>query len=134
MSDVNTEELVSAYLALRNERAKLKDEYDEKDAGLQKDMEALEAALLEVCNTVNANSIRTTYGTVMRRVNERFYCTDWDNFKQFVLENGAVDLFEKRIHQGNFREFMSEREGDGLPPGVNVMREYGVTVRKSSAE
>lgn len=134
MSNVNTEELVDAYISLRAERAKLKEEYDERDAVLQKDMQALEAALLDVCNTVNANSIRTKNGTVMRRVNERFYCTDWDNFRQFVLENGAVDLFEKRIHQGNFKEFMSEREGDGLPPGVNVMREYGVTVRKSSAE
>lgn len=134
MSNVNTEELVDAYISLRAERAKLKEEYDERDAVLQKDMQALEAALLDVCNTVNANSIRTKHGTVMRRVNERFYCTDWDNFRQFVLENGAVDLFEKRIHQGNFKEFMSEREGDGLPPGVNVMREYGVTVRKSSAE
>jgi hypothetical protein len=134
MSNVNTDELVDAYISLRTERAKLKEEYDEKDAALQKDMQALEAALLDVCNTVNANSIRTKNGTVMRRVNERFYCTDWDNFKQFILENGAVDLFEKRIHQGNFKEFMSEREGDGLPPGVNVMREYGVTVRKSSAE
>lgn len=134
MSNVNTDELVDAYISLRNERAKLKEEYDEKDEILQKDMQALEAALLDVCNTVNANSIRTKNGTVMRRVNERFYCTDWDNFKQFVLENGAVELFEKRIHQGNFKEYMSEREGDGLPPGVNVMREYGVTVRKSSAE
>ena len=34
MSDVNLEELVSAYIALRNERASLKDEYDQKDNAL----------------------------------------------------------------------------------------------------
>jgi hypothetical protein len=45
----------------------------------------------------------------------------------------AVELFEGRIHQGNFKQFMSEHEGEGLPPGVNVMREFGVTVRKPSA-
>ena len=58
---------------------------------------------------------------------------DWDNFKEFVLEHGAVDLFERRIHQGNFKQFIAEHDGEGLPPGVNVMREFGITVRKAAA-
>ena len=37
------------------------------------------------------------------------------------------------IHQGNFKEFMSEREGDGLPPGVNALREFAIVVRKASS-
>ena len=79
-------------------------------------------------------SIKTSHGTVMRKVNERYTCSDWDSFRQFVIDNNAVELFEKRLHQGNFRQFVSEHEGDGLPPGVSVMREYGITVRKSSAK
>lgn len=133
MNAVNLEELVDAYLALRGERAKLLEDYEAKDAELKKDMEALEQAMLSVCNDVNANSIKTKNGTVMRRLSERFYCTDWENFKQFVVENDAIDLVERRIHQGNIKQFLSEHEGDGLPPGVNVMREYGITVRKSSS-
>lgn len=133
MNAINLEELVDAYLALRGERAKLLEDYEAKDAALKKDMEALEQAMLSVCNDVNANSIKTKNGTVMRRLSERFYCTDWDNFKQFVVENDAIDLVERRIHQGNIKQFLSEHEGDGLPPGVNVMREYGITVRKSSS-
>lgn len=133
MNAVNLEELVDAYLALRGERAKLLEDYEAKDAELKKDMEALEQAMLSVCNDVNANSIKTRNGTVMRRLSERFYCTDWENFKQFVVENDAIDLVERRIHQGNIKQFLSEHEGDGLPPGVNVMREYGITVRKSSS-
>jgi hypothetical protein len=65
-------------------------------------------------------------------LNERYYCSDWDNFRKFVLENQALELFEKRINQGNFKQFMENHEGDGLPPGVSVMREYGITVRKAS--
>jgi hypothetical protein len=41
-------------------------------------------------------------------------------------------LLERRIHQSNFREFLNGHEDDGLPPGINVMREFGVTVRKNS--
>ena len=132
MSKFNTEELVSAYVALRDERAKLKQQYEEADTKVQKDMEQIEQAMLTICNEVGADSIKTSHGTVIRRVNERFYCTDWDNFKNYVLENEAVELLERRIHQGNFKEHMASIEGQGLPPGVNVMREYGITVRRAS--
>lgn len=129
---MDTEKVVEAYLAVRNERERLLREYEAQDAKLKDDLKKIEAVLLDVCNTINADSIKTSLGTVMRKLNERYFCSDWDNFKKFVLENEALELFEKRIHQGNFKQFMEGHEGDGLPPGVNVMREYGVTVRKAS--
>lgn len=129
----NLEELVKIYLDIRNERDRVLKEYESKDADLEKDMNEVEKMILAVCNEVNANSIKTTYGTVMRKLNERFFCSDWDNFHKFVLDNEAPQLLEKRIHQSNFKQFMSEHEGDGLPPGVNVMREYAISVRKSSS-
>lgn len=133
MSNVgNTDELVEAYLAIRAQREKLLREYEIADAALKDDMSKLEATMLDMCNAVNADSIKTKHGTVMRKMNERFFCQDWDNFYKFVLDNEAVQLLERRIHQGNFREFLSNHGNDGLPPGVNVMREYGVSVRKAS--
>jgi hypothetical protein len=130
---MNLEELVKAYLTLRTARETLATEYDTKDKELKAEMLVLEQSMLGICNDTNANSINTQYGTVIRKMNERFHCNDWDNFKQFVLDNEAVDLLEKRIAQGNFKEFMSERPEDGLPPGVNVMRELTVVVRKPSS-
>lgn len=128
----NTDELVEAYLLIRSEREKLLREYELADAKLKEDMAQLEVVMLEMCNAVNADSIKTKHGTVMRKLNERYFCQDWDNFYKFVLDNEAVQLLERRIHQGNFKEFLKDHESDGLPPGVNVMREFGVSVRKSS--
>jgi hypothetical protein len=125
------ESLVAAYINIRDERQKLKQEYDDKDKLLKNDLEKLEQALLASCNSINANSIRTNSGTIIRSTKERFFCTDWYNFQKFVLENKAVDLFEKRINQGSFKMFMENYAGDGLPPGVNVMREFAIVVRKS---
>ena len=96
-------------------------------------MKLLEQAMISACNDINATSIKTQHGTVIKSLKERFTISDRDNFNEFVRENMAVELFEGRIHQGNFKQFMSEHEGDGLPPGVNVMREFAVTVRKPSA-
>jgi len=126
----NLEELVKIYLTIRNERDRMKAEWESKDAELKGEMEVLEHSFLAVCNETNASSIRTESGTVMRSIKDRYTTNDWDNFKQFVLKHEAVDLLERRIHQGNFKEFMAEHKDEGLPPGVNVMREFAISVRK----
>lgn len=129
----NTEEMVAVYIAIRNEREKLLKEYERQDAELEEDLKKVKAALLSTCNSVNADTIRTQSGTVMRKLNERFYCSDWDVFHKFLVENQAVELLERRIHQGNFKQFLSDHGADGLPPGVNVMREFDISVRKPTA-
>jgi len=128
----NTDELVEAYLSIRSQRERLAREYEIADGALKEDMSKLESAMLDMCNTVNADSIKTKHGTVMRKLNERFFCQDWENFYKFVLDNEAPHLLERRIHQGNFKEYMKDHDNDGLPPGVNVMREFGVSVRKAN--
>ena len=130
---MNLEELVRDYIEIRTQREVLLAKYEEQDQELKEALKNIEVEMLDICNNTNADSIKTQHGTVIRKLNERFYCNDWDNFRKFVLENEAVELLERRIHQGNFKEFMSEREGDGLPPGVNAMREFGITVRKPAS-
>ena len=131
-TELNLDELVKIYLTIRTEREKLKSHWEVKDGELEQEMKLLEQSMLTVCNDTNASSIRTESGTVIRSLKERFTTNDWDNFKKFVLDNEAIDLLERRIHQGNFKEFMAEHQGDGLPPGVNVMREFTIVVRKPS--
>jgi hypothetical protein len=131
MKDMN--ELVKAYLTIRNEREKIEMEYKERDMQLKADMAVLEQEMLSGCNDMKVESLRTDSGTVIKSLKERYTCADRDNFNKFVLDTGAVELFEARLHQGNFKEFMSERHHEGLPPGVNVMREFTITVRKPTS-
>jgi len=134
MEDLDLDQLVKIYLTIRTEREKLSAEFDIADKALKNEMSTIEYAMLNICNTTKAESIKTSFGTVIRSTKERFTCTDWGNFKDFVLEHQAIDLLERRIHQGNFKTFLSENEHDGLPPGVNVMREFGITVRKPTSK
>ncbi len=131
-TDLNLDDLVKIYLTIRTEREKLKSSWEVKDGELEQEMKLLEQTMLTVCNDTNASSIRTESGTVIRSLKERFTTNDWDNFKKFVLDNEAIDLLERRTHQGNFKEFMAEHKDEGLPPGVNVMREFTIVVRKPS--
>lgn len=130
--EFNVSELVEIYLRIRAARNELKADYDTKDAELKSDLSVIEAELLGACNVAGADSIKTAHGTVMKRLNERYYSVDWDAFQNFVRENDALDLFERRIHQTNIKDLIASRPGEGLPPGVNVFREFAVTVRKQS--
>ncbi|MAN64645.1 MAG: hypothetical protein CMI60_22160 [Parvibaculum sp.] len=134
MSDVKLDSLVETYLAIRNERDKLSREHDAKDKELSNDLAQIEQVLLNSCNEVGADSIRTGAGTVIKSTKENFVCGDWDNFKKYVMDNDAIELLQQRIHQTNFKEFLSNREDEGLPPGISSMREFKVTVRKPTSK
>jgi hypothetical protein len=132
--DMKLDDLVTTYLTIRNERNTLKNQWEIRDAELKADLEQLEQAMLVACNAINADSIRTGSGTIIKSLKETYTCGDWDNFKQFVVENNALDLLQQRISQTNFKEFMSTRQEEGLPPGISAMREVSITVRKPTSK
>ena len=127
---MNTEELVKIYLTIRNNRDILEADWKSKDKELENDMNMVAQHLLMVCNDTNATSIKTTEGTVIKSLKERFTISDRDEFNKYIRVHDAIDLFEGRIHQGNFKQFVAEKQDEGLPYGVNVMREFAVIVRK----
>jgi hypothetical protein len=135
MSDApKLDDLVTTYLTIRTERNTLKNQWEIRDSELKVDLEELERAMLVACNEINADSIRTGSGTIIKSLKETYTCGDWDNFKQFVVDNNALDLLQQRISQTNFKEFMSTRQDDGLPPGISTLREVSITVRKPTSK
>ena len=125
---------MKAYLAIRLERDKLAKKYQQEDSEFKDQLNRLESAMLETCDDIGAETLRTESGTIIKTLKENFVCGDWDNFKTFVLENQALELLQQRISQANFKEFLSTREEEGLPPGISTMREFKITVRKPTAK
>jgi len=78
-------------------------------------------------------SLRTDHGTVSLMEKTRFYTTDWDSFKKFMVEQDALDLLEKRISQTNMKLFLEENPG-AVPPGLNSDTEFDISVRKPSTK
>lgn len=126
---MDVSKLVKAYVKIRDKRAEIKHAYEEEDAELQKKLDTIESALLEVCKDTDVESLRTTYGTATRTVRERVWAADWEAFKDFVREYDAIDLLERRVHQGNFKEW-AEAHPNVVAP-VNIDRRYAITVRRS---
>jgi len=122
--------MVRAYIRIRDKRAENKKLFEEQDSDLESQMQLISDEMLNLCKKINADSIKTKYGTIMRSVKSRYWTNDWDSMYDFIEETGAFGLLEKRLHQTNMKEFLAENP-DLLPKGLNVESEYTVLVRRS---
>lgn len=110
-------------------KLELTKKYEREVEEIENDMRQVEHEMLELCKDIGAESIKTEHGTIVRYVKERFSCNDWHEFHKFVKENNALELLHKRISETNMRTFLDDNP-DLHPPGLDVYREFVVTVRK----
>lgn len=129
---MSANKLAGVYLKMRDARAKLKSSYEEQDKAIEEQMSVIEAQLLDVCKKSEADSIKTQAGTIMRSVATRYWTNDWDSMYNFIKDNDALGLFEKRISQANMRQFIEENP-DKFPPGMLVDSKYKIIVRRSKS-
>jgi uncharacterized protein YutE (UPF0331/DUF86 family) len=130
IADIPTDKLAEVYIKIRDKRAELKEQYEAQDEGLKAQQEMLAEKMLDICRDNNADSIKTPAGTIIRKVDTRYWTTDWDSMYQFIEEHDAYPLLEKRIHQTNLKQFLEENP-ELLPAGLQADRKYTVVVRRS---
>lgn len=126
---VPVEKLVKVYLKMNGKLSEIKAAYEAEEKALKEQMVKIKLALLEYCKEQNVESVRTTEGLFYRGVSTRYWTSDWDSMGKFVVEHNVPELFEKRLHQGNMKQFL-EANPELLPPGLNVDSEYTITVRR----
>jgi hypothetical protein len=131
MADISADKLVGVYIKIRDAREELKREFDAKDSDLVGQMDVIEQTLLDMCKTIDADSIKTKHGLAMRSVKSRYTTNNWEKFYEFMLDHKVPELLEKRIHQTNTKAFLEENP-DLLPPGLNVDNAYSIIVRRST--
>lgn len=121
--------LLKVYIAMRDELARMTKEFEEKKDKLSKEMQVISRAVLEHCGEHDIDSVKTEYGTGRRSIKTTYWTNDWESFHRFTIENKATMLYEKRIHQGNMKQFLEDNP-DLLPPGLNIERQYMLTVTR----
>ena len=126
---IGTDKLVRTYVKVRDKRKVLADEFNTKDKELQDILDVIEVELLQACKTSGAESIRTEFGTVSRKVSKRYWTNDWYSFHEFLKEHDALELLEKRVSQSSMNTFLEEHP-DLHPPGLNIDSRYTVVVRR----
>lgn len=132
-TDKSVEEMVAAYRNIREAIAEKEEAHKADVSGLREQLDVVSDALLGICNSLQADSLRTAAGTVSRRINTRYWTTDWEMMYKFIRENDVPFLLEQRIHNGNMKQFLDENP-DSLPVGLQADRKFVIQVRKPTGK
>jgi hypothetical protein len=129
-AEVPLEKLTRIYIKMREKKAEVAHELEEKISKIDQDMRTVKTAILTHMKEIGAESLRTEAGTVYRTVRTTYATSDWESMHKFILEHGVPELLEKRIQQTNMKAFLEENP-EMLPPGLNANSEYSVTIKRS---
>lgn len=129
MATVPMDKLAKVYRKMAARIQELTQAYENEVEEIKRQQDIVKIALKDWMLTLGVSSVRTDQGTVVLSTKTRYNTQDWDSFKTFVLQHEAVDLLEKRIAQTNMATFLEDNPGL-VPPGLNSLTEYAISVRK----
>lgn len=131
MSEPNVEQVVSAYLKLRHQKEAVENAAKQEAQAIKDKMAKLESWLLNQANTQNVTSFKTKSGTAFVTTTDYANVADWDAVLNYVRENEAFDMLERRVSKTAVRGYI-ETKGS-VPAGVNYGTKIEINVRKPTA-
>jgi len=126
---VPMDKLAKVYRRMQSRIQELTTQYESEIEDIKRQQDVVKIALKDQMLKLGVSSVRTDQGTVVLSTKTRYNTQDWDSFKEFIKEHDALDLLEKRIAQTNMATFLEDNPGL-VPPGLNSMTEYAISVRK----
>lgn len=123
------DKLAKVYRKMAAKIQQLTREYETQVEAIKTQQDVVKIALKDQMLKLGVKSVRTDQGTVVLSTTTNYNTQDWDSFKEFMKQYDALDLVQQRISQLNMKRFLEENPGV-VPPGLNSMTEYGISVRK----
>lgn len=125
-------EVIKTYMALREKKAELEAEVKERVAEVKEKMTKLESYLKVKMDETGLTSFKSDHGTAFLTTTDYANVADWDEVVQFIKDNDAYDLFEKRVSKMAVRGYIDQNKT--VPPGINYGTKLGVNIRKPTAK
>lgn len=122
-------EVVTKYIELRDKKAELKAEYDNKVASIDEMLDKIEVKLLQVFEETGSKSFSTPNGTAYASVRTSASVADKEAFMEYVKNTEQWPLLEVRASKTAVEQHRDLHED--LPPGVNWREERVVNIRRS---
>lgn len=133
MSDITIDKLALIIQKIKAKRAEISAVYDEQDSKLKQQLEVATHEINRLFKEMGVESVKTKYGTVSRTVKDRFWCSDWGPLLDYIRENDAVHLLQRRISDTAMKEWIADHPDD-LPPALNSERTYEIKLYKPRKE
>lgn len=128
---VTVDDVVAAYLKLRNKKEAIEAEMKDQVKVLKEKMEQFEAWIKDQADAQGVTSFKTKHGTAFLTTTDYANVADWDAVLGFIRENEAYDMLEKRISKVAVRGYIDANKA--VPPGVNYGTKLEVNIRKPTA-
>jgi hypothetical protein len=132
MSEVSIDRLVATYIKIRDARAAASSEHKKRDAELKEQLDLINNALLAKAHEDGVTGFTVKgVGTTYIDVDLQCSGSDWGVFYDWMKENDALDMLERRIKSTAIKTYMENHDG-AIPPGVSTFAQQIMKIRKSS--
>ncbi len=126
MSTLDVEACSAAYKRMTTAKEALKSQIE----AIEADMEALKEIVMAHMQANDLKSLKTQDGASLTlRVSTRYSTADFVHFCEWARERpDAMGLFEKRLHQGNVKQWLDDNPDD-VPPGLQSHHTTSLTIK-----
>lgn len=128
----NVGDVIRTYMKLRDQKAAVEARVKDEVSALKIKMEKLEAYLKTQMDVQGLTSFKSDYGTAFLTTTDYANVADWDAVLNFIRENEAYDMLEKRVSKIAVRGYIEQSKA--VPPGVNYGTKLEVNIRKPGAK
>lgn len=127
---VDVEKRVGQFVMLRNMKAELKAKHESEMKPITETMEMIKDELKAALQSVHADNMKTSSGTVSLTTKYSASAADLDMFWTWVVTQAEFDMLDKKPNVTAIREYVEQH---GVPPpGVNFTSFQDIGVRKAS--
>ena len=123
---------IGAYMILRRQKEAIENKVKEEVSEIEAKMEKLEAWIKQQADAQGVTSFKTPHGTAFLTTTDYANVADWDAVLNYIRDNEAYDMLEKRISKMAVRGYIEQNKA--VPPGVNYGTKLEVNIRKPTTK
>lgn len=129
MSKYTLDQIVGAYIKLRDQRDEVKRRQQEELSVFTEKMGKLESILLQRLNEQGAQNVKTEHGTVYRSKRTTAKVDDFEVALRFIREHEYWHCLPRSVNKTAVEDYQKET-GEAFP-GVTINADFTVGVRRS---
>lgn len=130
MSELQTkaDDMARRYVSLRDFKATVKAESDEKLGKVTAAMDEIESEMMTFLNQTGQESANTKSGTFFKKTATKSKVADRDMFMHFVIDGGHINFLTNHVSAEAVADYIAVH--GVVPPGCDVTREVTISVNR----
>jgi hypothetical protein len=132
MTEPNVDQVIAAYVKMREKKSRMEAEVKAEVAKINEKLMRLEGWLREKADEQGVTSFKTNHGTAFMTTVDFASVADWDAVLNFIKENDAYDMLERRVSKTAVRGYIEANKS--IPAGINYGTKLEVNIRKPTAK